>query len=84
MKAEELCRILIVDDEQLIRKGIIHYMDWEEEGFIIAGEASNGREALEFIETVNPHIIITDIVMPIMDGEELTRWPQCKKLKSAK
>lgn len=73
MKAEELCRILIVDDEQLIRKGIIHYMDWEEEGFIIAGEASNGREALEFIETVNPHIIITDIVMPIMDGEELTR-----------
>jgi hypothetical protein len=48
VKAEELCRILIVDDEQLIWKGIIHYMDWEQEGFMIAGEASNGREALEY------------------------------------
>jgi two-component system, response regulator YesN len=73
LKAEELCRILIVDDEQLIRKGIIHYIDWEQEGFIVAGEASNGREALELIEVVHPQIIITDIVMPIMDGEELTR-----------
>jgi len=73
METEQLCRILIVDDEQLIRKGIIHYLDWEQEGFTIAGEASNGREALELMETVHPHIIITDIVMPIMDGEELTR-----------
>lgn len=73
MKAGELYRILIVDDEQLIRKGIIHYIDWKQEGFLIAGEASNGQEALELIELIHPHIIITDIVMPFMDGEELTR-----------
>ncbi|MEH7332383.1 response regulator transcription factor [Neobacillus drentensis] len=68
-----LCRTLIVDDEMLIRQGIKHYIDWEQEGFLIVGEASNGQEALELIESTNPHIIITDIVMPIMDGEELTR-----------
>lgn len=69
----EMCRILIVDDEILIRRGIMHYLDWESEGFQIVGEASNGQEALELIEATYPHIIITDIVMPIMDGEELTR-----------
>jgi two-component system, response regulator YesN len=69
----ELGRVLIVDDEQLIRQGIKHYLNWEQEGFEIVGEASNGVEALEIIEMKHPHIILTDIVMPIMDGEELTR-----------
>ena len=39
----------------------------------MAGEASHGKEALGIIEGVKPHIIITDIAMPIMDGKELTR-----------
>lgn len=69
----ERCRTLIVDDELLIRQGIKHYIDWEKEGFQIVGEASNGQEALELIEKVAPHIVMTDIMMPIMDGEELTR-----------
>lgn len=73
MTSPELCRTLIVDDELLIRQGIKHYIDWEKEGFLIVGEAANGQEAFELIEVANPHIIITDIVMPIMDGEELTR-----------
>lgn len=73
MSAKELIRTLIVDDELLIRQGIKHYIDWEKEGFQIVGEASNGQEALELIEKVSPHILITDIIMPIMDGEELTR-----------
>lgn len=73
MSPWELCRVLIVDDEILIRQGIKHYINWEREGFLIVGEASNGQEALELIESSDPHIIITDIVMPIMDGEELTR-----------
>jgi two-component system response regulator YesN len=64
---------MIVDDETLIRQGIKHYFNWEEEGFKIVGEASNGQEALELISKVKPHILITDIVMPIMDGEELTK-----------
>jgi two-component system, response regulator YesN len=78
LKSGELCRILIVDDEQLIRQGIKHYVQWEREGFQIVGEASNGQEALELVELTSPHIILTDIVMPIMDGEELTRIVKSK------
>ncbi|RSK29111.1 DNA-binding response regulator [Bacillus sp. HMF5848] len=73
MTEKQFCRTLIVDDEILIRQGIKHYLDWEQEGFQIVGEASNGEEALAIIDVVHPHIIITDIMMPIMDGEELTR-----------
>ncbi|MBW4083090.1 response regulator transcription factor [Paenibacillus sp. S150] len=69
----ELCRVLIVDDEILVRQGIKYVLDWEREGFQIVGEASNGQEALGALHTLKPHILITDIVMPVMDGEELTR-----------
>ncbi|MFD2215600.1 response regulator transcription factor [Metabacillus endolithicus] len=78
MRSSEGCRVVIVDDEQLIRQGIKHYMQWEQEGFQIVGEASNGQEALELIEKTKPHIVLTDIVMPIMDGEELTRIVKSK------
>lgn len=70
---EHTCKVLIVDDEVLVRQGIKHHLNWEQEGFRIVGEASNGKEALELIERLHPHIVITDIVMPVMDGEELTR-----------
>ncbi|WP_046216209.1 response regulator transcription factor [Paenibacillus wulumuqiensis] len=70
---KELCKILIVDDEVLVRQGIKHYLVWEQYGFQIIGEASNGREALDLIDELQPHIVITDIVMPVMDGEEFTR-----------
>lgn len=69
----EFCRILIVDDEILVRQGIRHHLDWERFGFRIVGEAANGKEALELMDRLSPHIVITDIVMPVMDGEEFTR-----------
>ena len=46
----EWCKVLIVDDEVLIRQGVKHYINWEQEGFQIVGEASNGKEAIELIE----------------------------------
>ena len=67
------CKVLIVDDEILIRQGIKHYINWEQEGFQIIGEASNGEEALAVIKEQQPQIVITDMVMPVMDGEELTK-----------
>lgn len=70
---ERICKVLIVDDEVLVRQGIKHYLDWEKYGFRIVGEASNGKEGLEAIERLQPHIVLTDIVMPIMEGEEFTR-----------
>jgi len=65
--------VLIVDDELLIRQGVKHSINWENEGFKIIGEATNGEEALDLIESLQPHIVITDMVMPIMDGVELTK-----------
>lgn len=70
---ESICRVLIVDDEILARQGFKHLLNWEQEGFMIVGEASNGQEALQMIESLKPHIVVTDIVMPVMDGEKLTR-----------
>ncbi|SFM19732.1 two-component system, response regulator YesN [Gracilibacillus orientalis] len=70
---KEFYKILIVDDEMLIRQGIINYIEWESEGYKIIGEASNGEEAIKLMELYRPHIIITDIVMPGMDGIELVK-----------
>ncbi len=68
-----MCKILIVDDEQLLRQGFIHMTDWYAMGYKIIGEASNGVEALEIIKTDRPDIVVTDVRMPVMDGIELTR-----------
>lgn len=65
--------IMIVDDEMLVRQGIKHLLNWEQEGYRIVGEAANGVEALSMMDELNPHIIITDIVMPIMGGEKLVK-----------
>ncbi|RCW73222.1 response regulator transcription factor [Saliterribacillus persicus] len=70
---KDFYKILIVDDEMLIRQGIINYIEWENEGYKIIGEASNGEEAMELIHEHHPHILITDIVMPGMDGIELVK-----------
>ncbi|OGO81304.1 MAG: hypothetical protein A2Y21_07335 [Clostridiales bacterium GWC2_40_7] len=66
-------KLLIVEDEKLLRQGLIHITYWMEHGYIITGEASNGEEALRCIENCMPDIVVTDIVMPVMDGIELTR-----------
>lgn len=66
-----LYKILIVDDEEEIRLGIIKKIDWENYGFTIVGDAQNGIEALEKAETLQPDIIMTDVRMPFMDGLEL-------------
>ncbi|WP_160500393.1 response regulator transcription factor [Paenibacillus dendrobii] len=77
----ELCKVLVVDDELLVRQGIKHLINWEQSGFQIVGEAGNGKEAMTLIRELKPHVVLTDIVMPMMDGEELTRlikhnWPE--------
>lgn len=60
--------ILLVEDEDEARKSIKELTPWEEYGFTVAAEASNGREALEIVSESMPDVIITDIRMPYMDG----------------
>jgi len=66
-----LYRILIVDDEPLIRRGIRATIDWASMGFEIAGEARDGAEGLRLIEELRPDVVLTDIRMPVMDGMEM-------------
>jgi two-component system response regulator YesN len=66
-----LYKIMIVDDEEEIRLGIIKKIDWKANGFIVVGNAENGQEALEKAERLQPDVIMTDIKMPFMDGLEL-------------
>ncbi|OOM75660.1 putative response regulatory protein [Clostridium puniceum] len=69
----EYTKILVVDDEFIMRQGITHMIAWEQEGFQIIGQASNGQEALEMIKNNTPDIIISDVVMPQLDGIELAK-----------
>ncbi len=64
-------KLLLVDDEEQIRKGLRHILPWEEYDIEICGDAENGKEGLERILEYDPQIIITDIKMPVMDGMEM-------------
>lgn len=67
-----MIKVLIADDEYIMRQGLKYMINWEEEGYEIVGEATNGDEALKLIDHVQPHIVICDIVMPLMDGVDFT------------
>ena len=69
-----MLKVLVVDDEVLVRKGIVMETDWESLDCEVVAEASNGEEALKAVHKYNPDLIICDIRMPQMDGiEMLTR-----------
>src|SRR4051812_13705756 len=61
-------KVLLVDDEVFVRKGLLNLIDWESFRFKICGEAENGQEALDKIDHILPDVIITDIRMPKLDG----------------
>lgn len=72
-----MIKILIVDDEPLVRMGMRSIIAWEEHGYTIVGEAGNGVQGLEKIWECEPDIVLIDIMMPQMDG--LTVIKEAKK-----
>ena len=68
-----MLKVLVVEDEELIRRGIVLAVDWASLGCVVVGEAANGEEALEAVERLSPSLIITDLKMPRMDGIEMLR-----------
>lgn len=70
-------KIMVVDDEFLVRVGFKSLLDWEANGYTIVCDASDGGEALNKIEQFQPDIILTDLKMDGMDGFELIK--QCRQ-----
>ncbi len=75
-----MARLLLVEDEHIVRLSLISLVDWESNNIQIVGEATNGKQALDFLNSNDVDLIITDINMPVMNGLELIsevkkRWP---------
>ena len=66
-----MLKVLVVDDEAVVRRGIVLGIDWAARGCVLAGEAANGEEGLAAAERYSPSLIITDVRMPRMDGIEM-------------
>lgn len=75
-------KVLLVDDEPIILRSLKVAVPWEELGLTIVGEAKNGEAALQLIQETTPHIIISDIRMPVIDGIALMKevLPRSAKL----
>ncbi len=69
----KLYTVIVAEDEEEIRRGIIRKTNWESAGFQVIGEAENGADALELVEKLNPDLLLTDIRMPFLSGIELAR-----------
>jgi DNA-binding NarL/FixJ family response regulator len=65
-------RVLIADDEPLVRSGIAMLLD-AESGIEVVGQVDNGQEAIDAIPRLNPDVVVMDVRMPVMDGVEATR-----------
>lgn len=68
-----MIKVLLVDDEFLVCSFLKSIIVWEDYGYTIVGQASNGNQALEKIEQINPDLIFLDVSMPELDGIELIR-----------
>lgn len=66
-------RLLIVDDEEDIRRGLAELFPWAEIGFEVAGTAENGRQAFELVAAGGVDAVFSDIRMPLMSGIELAK-----------
>jgi two-component system, response regulator YesN len=64
-------RILIIDDEPVVREGISETIEWGTHGFELVGACRDGREGLQAVEELRPDVVLTDICMPFVDGLEL-------------
>lgn len=65
-------KLFLVDDHKMIRVGLKNFLD-DNDDFDIIGEAENGEDCLNQLETLSPDIVLTDLNMPKMDGLELTK-----------
>ena len=66
-------KVVVVEDEALVRRGIVLTVDWASVDCVVVGEAENGQQGLALIREKQPELIVTDIRMPVIDGLEMLR-----------
>jgi two-component system, NarL family, response regulator LiaR len=67
-----IIRVMIVDDHPRVRQALTVFVDvWDD--LLLVGEADNGEQAISLVESAQPHIILMDLMMPVMDGVTATR-----------
>lgn len=66
-------KLIVVDDEEIVREGIEHNIEWSDLGFEFVGSFENGVDAVAGVDELRPAVIITDICMPYLDGLDLTQ-----------
>jgi len=76
-------KIIFIDDESLTVKMLKKLLDWKSLDIEVAGDASNGLDALSLVERVNPDIILVDIKMPVMDGLKFMEELKNRKIRAA-
>jgi len=77
-----MIKIVVVEDEILVKKGLILTTDWQRYGCEVVGEASNGLEGIEVITRIKPDIVITDVRMPGIDGIKMIETVKEEGIKS--
>jgi DNA-binding NarL/FixJ family response regulator len=80
----EPLRIVIVDDHAVVRRGVRMLLE-SQPGWVVLAEGSTGREAIELVGRLRPHIVVMDLSLPELNGLEATRqivkaWPQTEVL----
>ncbi|EUJ37649.1 response regulator transcription factor [Brochothrix campestris] len=69
-----MLKVLLVDDEDIIREGLKMSVNWQKAGCVICGEASDGHSAVQQIEAIKPDIVLLDINMPLMSGLDVLKY----------
>ena len=66
-----ILKVLIAEDEEIIRRGMMMTIDWLGMGCTVVGAASNGEEGVRLIHELKPDVVLADIRMPLMDGLQM-------------
>ncbi len=78
-----MLKVLLVDDEHFILQGLKRLINWEKEGFVIAGTAHDGNEALRFLKHNKADLVIADVNMPVISGLELLQKIRSENISDA-
>ena len=81
MADKNIYTVVVADDEDELREAVCTMIPWEVLGFHLVGNASNGLDALELVERLEPDLLLTDIRMPFISGIELAR--QVREIRPA-